>query len=287
MSQKPKFNSIQQTIYDEGDPESFRVTSYGKTAGGVKTPLLVANDGTVQTSASVTFPTTPLTVVNPSASSLNATVIISGTPTVNVTSAQVVQPNASSLNATVIISGTPTVNVSSLPAIPTHAVTQSGTWNTGANGGSLSAFQGGSWNFSANGGSLTSFVSSLPNRSLTLDEMSVAQDVGRLVASLTAVSPQYATINVSTAGDNTIVAAVSNKKITVLQYSLVVGANGDGVTWKQGSTAVSGQMRFSANGGISTAYSPVGLFQTASGSTLYLNSSLGSQISGHLVYVSV
>ena len=97
------------------------------------------------------------------------------------------------------------------------------------------------------------------------------------------VVPKYAKIDVASAGDNTIVAAVTGKKIRVLQYALVVAAETT-VIWKSGTTAITGDMTFAANGGISTPFSPIGLFETAAGEALVLNLSASNPVSGHLVY---
>jgi len=104
----------------------------------------------------------------------------------------------------------------------------------------------------------------------------------------TALTPKFAKIDVASSGDNTIVAAVSGKKIRVLQYALVCGAETT-VQWYSGAagTALSGDMQFIANGGISSSFSPVGLFETASNTALVLNLSAANAVSGHLVYVEV
>lgn len=217
----------------------------------------------------------------------------------------VVQASQSSLNMTAFQGGAWEVHVSSMPAISISSVAitggslsayQGGVWNVNVNGGSLAAAQLGTWNVGANGGSLTAFqggtwnvgtVTTLPARVFTTDSIASTQEISRLSSSLAATAPVYAVINIAANGDNCIVPATSSKQIVVLQYSLVVGANGDGLTWKQGTTAVTGQMRFAANGGIAEPYTPIGLFKTALGASLYLNSSLGSQISGHITYVVV
>lgn len=97
------------------------------------------------------------------------------------------------------------------------------------------------------------------------------------------VVPKYADIDVASAGDNTIVAAVTGKKIRVLQYALVVSA-ATTVIWKSGTTAITGDMSFAANGGISSSFSPSGLFETAAGEALVLYLSASNPVSGHLVY---
>jgi len=97
------------------------------------------------------------------------------------------------------------------------------------------------------------------------------------------IVPKYADIDVASAGDNTIVAAVTGKKIRVLQYALVVSA-ATTVIWKSGTTPITGDMPFAANGGISSPFSPSGLFETSAGEALVLNLSAGNPVSGHLVY---
>ena len=108
-----------------------------------------------------------------------------------------------------------------------------------------------------------------------------------MVATDGAVTPKFAAIDASTNGDNTIVAAVSGKKIRVLVYSLVCTL-ATTVRWKSGgATNKSGPMAFAANGGISVPYCPVGHLETATTADLVLNLSAGNQVSGHLVYIEV
>lgn len=130
-------------------------------------------------------------------------------------------------------------------------------------------------------------VASIAAGTATIGTVYTRPDALNLGASLSAVTPKFAVINAAAVGDTCIVPAVASKRILVLEYAFVVGTGGDGVTFKQGTTAVTGQMRVAANGGVAAPYSPVGLFVTASGASLYVNSSLGSQISGHLVYIEV
>lgn len=96
----------------------------------------------------------------------------------------------------------------------------------------------------------------------------------------------FAAIDVASSGDNTIIAADGTKKIKVLSYTLVVDA---AVTarWKSGSTALSGAMSFSANGGVSSPSGSAGggwLMETAANQALVLN--LGGAVGarGHVSY---
>lgn len=88
----------------------------------------------------------------------------------------------------------------------------------------------------------------------------------------------------TTSGDNDIVAADTNNKIKVIGYVLVAAA-GTTVTWKRGSTALSGAMALATNGGISAPLnSETSWFQTAVNEKLVLTLGAGA-VQGHVVYV--
>ncbi len=93
--------------------------------------------------------------------------------------------------------------------------------------------------------------------------------------------PYRVSVSESTAGDRTIVSAVSGKKIVVLNYLLTVSANT--VTWKSGSTVISGAIDESH----SMRDPDAGLIETDTGEALILNLSGTSQVSGFLTYVLV
>ena len=95
-------------------------------------------------------------------------------------------------------------------------------------------------------------------------------------------------ISVSASGDNEIVAAVAGKQIRALQYS-VVCANAVVLTWKSGSTAITGPMPHAANSGNTTPRARDhrdDLFRTAVGEPLVLNLSGNVAVGGWLVYVA-
>lgn len=97
---------------------------------------------------------------------------------------------------------------------------------------------------------------------------------------------KYAVIDHATSGDNTLVAAVTGKKIRVLSYVLVA-SGAVTVRFESGAsgTALTGQMSLAANGGISAPFNENGYFETAAG--VLLNLELGGAVSvdGHLSYV--
>lgn len=96
----------------------------------------------------------------------------------------------------------------------------------------------------------------------------------------------FAGIDAAASGDaNAVIAAVSGKAIRVMCYTVVAAADVT-VTWKSGSTAISGAMDLPAKGGASPA-SPLGMMQTAEGAALNLTLSGAVQVSGHVGYILI
>lgn len=100
---------------------------------------------------------------------------------------------------------------------------------------------------------------------------------------------KYAKISASASGNNTLVAAVTDKKIRVLQYNFVVaGAVNVKFQSAAGGTDISGLKTFAAaGGGMGAGYSPVGWFETAAGALLNLSLSGAVLVGGELVYIEV
>jgi hypothetical protein len=97
---------------------------------------------------------------------------------------------------------------------------------------------------------------------------------------------RYAVISAAST-DNTVVAAVTGQCIRVLAYTLVVtGAATARFESAASGTALTGQMPFAANGGVSAPYNPQGHFQALSGQLLNLELSANAA-HGHLTYVLV
>lgn len=103
----------------------------------------------------------------------------------------------------------------------------------------------------------------------------------------------FASIATSSA-DNTLVAAVANKKIRA-HAAVLVGMGNCTARFESGTggTALTGQMNFSqndsaviagANGVLVLPYSPAGWFQTASGALLNLEIGGSGDVRGCLVY---
>lgn len=113
-------------------------------------------------------------------------------------------------------------------------------------------------------------------------------DSNQACAGGTIVTPKFAIIDAATSGDNTLVAAVTSKKIRVLSLFLV-SAGTVNVRFESGAggTALTGQMNLVANTGFVLPYNPVGWFETASNTLLNLELSGAISVDGSLVYIEV
>ena len=110
----------------------------------------------------------------------------------------------------------------------------------------------------------------------------------QMTAGGTVVTPKYAIIDGASSGDNTLVAAVTSKKIRVLAL-FYVAAGSVNVRFESGAggTALTGQMNHIANTGASLPYNPAGWFETASNTLLNMELSAAVSVDGSLVYIEV
>lgn len=104
----------------------------------------------------------------------------------------------------------------------------------------------------------------------------------------TSLTPKFAPITASSSGATTVVNAVTSKKIRVLQYVVVANAAVN-VKFQSHTTPTdkTGLLYLAANGGVSSPYSPVGLFETIAGEALDINLSGSVSVGGHLTYLEV
>lgn len=130
-------------------------------------------------------------------------------------------------------------------------------------------------------------VHDFPASSDVTDSIVARADVAVMASGLNnPLTVKFAVINRATSGDGTaVVAAVTGKKIRVLSYDLVCTA-ANAITWKSGSTAISGAKSFAANGGQVKTH-PQGVMETAAAQALNLNLGSSQQVSGELSYVEV
>lgn len=98
-----------------------------------------------------------------------------------------------------------------------------------------------------------------------------------------------AAIDGATSGDNTLVAAVTGKKIRVLALMAVMTGTAVTIRFESaaGGTALTGQMQPTQGGGFVMPFNPVGWFETNSGELLNMELSGAQSVDGVLVYVEV
>lgn len=102
------------------------------------------------------------------------------------------------------------------------------------------------------------------------------------------VTPKFAVIDFASSGDNTLVAAVSSKKIRVVSL-FVVAAGTVNVRFESGAggTALSGQMNLIANTGFVLNFNQAGWFETAATTLLNMELSAAISVDGALTYIEV
>lgn len=96
-----------------------------------------------------------------------------------------------------------------------------------------------------------------------------------------------AVVAASSAGDNTLVAAVTDKAIRVLAIALVAsgGANTVRLESDADGTALTGQMDIGDNGQLVLPYNPAGWVATVAGELLNLELSAATAVAGVVIYV--
>ena len=99
----------------------------------------------------------------------------------------------------------------------------------------------------------------------------------------------FATISIVSGTTQAVVAAVPNRKIRVLNYTLISDTAGT-YKFQSASTDITGAIPVAANGGASPnghgalPDGQIGLFETAAGEALNLVFSTTANIGGHLAY---
>jgi len=199
----------------------------------------------------------------------------------------------------------------SLASVPSHAVTNAGTFAVQVDGSALTALQLLDDPVFADDAAFTVATSKVMVSGFLADETtpdSVDEgDVGAARMTLdrkqhvvtelesssmraagTALTPKFAVIAAASSGDNTLVAAVASKKIRVLSaYAVAAGAVTARFEDGAAGTAKSGQMALAANGGFVLPFNPVGWFEGTANTLLNLELSGAVSVAGGLVYVEV
>lgn len=89
--------------------------------------------------------------------------------------------------------------------------------------------------------------------------------------------------SISMTADADLVGAVEGHAIRILAGSLSIATTGT-ITFKSGSTAISGAITLTAGNQLLIPWTPVGAFQTVVGESFNVDNSGTAQISGWLLY---
>lgn len=100
---------------------------------------------------------------------------------------------------------------------------------------------------------------------------------------------KYAVVDAATSGNNTIVAAVTGKKIRLLAGLLTMSGTAVTIRWESGAdgTALTGQMTPAQGQSLVYPYCQHGHFETAAGALLNLELGGAQSVDGHIVYIEV
>lgn len=92
-----------------------------------------------------------------------------------------------------------------------------------------------------------------------------------------------AVISAASSGANTVVACPAGQQVRVIGYSFIC-TSAVTVTWKSGTTAITGPMDYAANGGLVEPPDMTGILQTAVGEDLNMTLGGAVQVSGRINY---
>ncbi len=101
-------------------------------------------------------------------------------------------------------------------------------------------------------------------------------------------TPTYVAVDAASSGNNTLIAAVTDKKIRVLAGSLTMTGTAVTIRFEDGAggDALTGQMTPAQGQTISLPYCPVGHFETSASTLLNLELGGAQSVDGWLVYVT-
>ena len=103
-----------------------------------------------------------------------------------------------------------------------------------------------------------------------------------------ALTPKYLAVDVNSSGDNTLIAAVSGKKILVIGCVLIA-AGTVSIRFEDGAggTALSGVLNLTTNSGFTAPLSLPGWCKTSANTLLNLELSGAVAVAGWLVYTEI
>jgi hypothetical protein len=96
-----------------------------------------------------------------------------------------------------------------------------------------------------------------------------------------------AAIDAASSGDNTLVAAVTGKKIRVLAVAITMTGTAVTIRFEDGAggTALTGQMQPTQGQTVTLPFNPVGWFETSAATLLNLELGGAQSVDGVLVYI--
>lgn len=131
-------------------------------------------------------------------------------------------------------------------------------------------------------------ISTMPGAALDTDTQGVAIRTDSIAGNLVGYTPKFAAITSASSGNNTVVAAVTSKKIRVLAAVFTSSGTVNGKFQSGASgTDLTGLFYMVANVGAVLPFNPVGWFETAAGVLLNFNLSGGVTTGGCLTYIEV
>ncbi len=132
-------------------------------------------------------------------------------------------------------------------------------------------------------------VSSLPALPAGTNVVGVAispHQTGAIYSGTTALTPKFAVISAASSGNNTVVAAVTGKKIRVLRFHYKSGGTVN-AKFTDGTNDLTGLFAETAGSANGAGWCPVGVFETGVGAALILNLSAAVGLAGVLTYCEV
>lgn len=135
---------------------------------------------------------------------------------------------------------------------------------------------------------LSAVQAATPAGTNLIGKVSAGQDTSVIYNGTTSLTPKFAVVDCATSGNNTIVAAVTSKKIRVHQCLLNVAADVT-IRWESAAdgTALTGQNQVKAGSGYILPFSPIGWFETTAGQLLNLELSGAVSVDGVIAYTEV
>lgn len=131
-------------------------------------------------------------------------------------------------------------------------------------------------------------ASAIPAGTNLVGKISAGNDTTTVYSGATALTPKFAAIAAASSGNNTVIAAVADKKIRVLAAQFM-SAGTVNAKWQTaaGGTDLTGLAYLIANTGMVLPYNPVGWFETGVNALLNLNLSGAIAVGGSITYIEV